>query len=217
MNKEKNNGYFTNSKMKITATEEKRTIEFEIPEEETKNVTAGLIKINHQKGLYDEFFTLNQQFLSYVLKLGLSGKDWEVFVWLMSVMDYGNKILVNQDTIMRNTGLSQSQVSRALSKFRKNRIIVENKLDTAKYELGFNYDLILNPQMAFKGKATKENIKEHKELINNKSPYYSIMNIDGDWDLVNAQTGEIFRTVKGTTATKSISYGENNTEAESNT
>lgn len=191
-----NRGYFTKSKGKITATETERKIEFEIPENEIENVTAGLIKINHQRGLYDEFFTLNQHFLSYVLKIGLSGKDWEVFIWLMSVMDYGNKILTNQNTIVNNTGLSQAQVSKALNKLRKNKIIVETKLDTAKYEIGFNYEL-LNPQLAFKGKANKTNIIEHKGLINQKTPYHKILNIEGDWDLVDNQTGEIIRTVKG--------------------
>lgn len=191
-----NNGYFSKSKTKIIATETERKIEFEIPENERENVTAGLIKINHQKGLYDEFFTLNQQFLSYVLTLDFTKKDWEIFIWLMSVMDYGNKILLNQDLIIKYTGISQSQVSKTLSKLRKHRIIIENKLDVGKYEVGFNYD-ILSPKMAFKGKATKENIKKHKNLMNETSPYHKIMNIYGDWDLVNSETGEIFRTIKG--------------------
>lgn len=193
-------GNFTKTKTKITATETTRKVEFEIPNHELDDTTAVLMKRNHQRGLYDDFFTLNQDFLSYVLTIGLSGKDWEVFVFFMSVMDYGNKILMNQETVMRNTGLSQSQVSRALTKLKKNKVILEKKLNTAKYEISFNYDII-NPQMAFKGKATKERVKEHKALIEQESPYFKQYNLDGDIDLINGD-GEVFKTIRSSDTEK---------------
>lgn len=199
--KVKKKGYYSNSKMKMTATETSRKVEFEIPAEEVENVTAGLIKIQHQKGLYDEFFTLNQQFLKYVLTIGLKGKDWDVFIWLTSKMDYGNKILVNQEFICeslnrtRSQKISQGQVSKALKKLRDNKVILETKYNTAKYEVGFNYDII-NPQMAFKGKATKKNVKEHKKLIGQETPYIKQYNINGDIDLIVPSTGEVFGNQK---------------------
>lgn len=196
---DKKKGFYSESKMKMVATETSRKIEFEIPKEEVENVTAGLIKITHQRGLYDEFFTLNQQFLKYVLTVGLKGKDWDVFIWLTSRMDYGNKILINQEYICKSLSASQKitqgQVSKALKKLRDNKIILETKYSRGKFEIGFNYD-IMNPQMAFKGKATKQSVKDHKALITQESAYIKQYNISGDIDLINPSTGEIFDTVE---------------------
>ncbi len=195
MNKKANSeGQFSRATTKITATETTRKVEFDIPNNEVENLKPMLIKKNHAKGLYDDFFTINQQFLSYVLSIGLSGKDWEVFIWFMSIMDYGNKILMNQETVVKNTGLSQSQVSRALTKLKNNKVILEKKLNVGKYEISFNYDII-NPQMGFKGKANKQNVEEHKALIHQETPYEKRYNIEGNIDLVNPKTGEVFQTV----------------------
>ncbi|MCK0201401.1 hypothetical protein [Ornithobacterium rhinotracheale] len=189
------NGHYSKSKITLTKTQETQKIEFDIPDNERENVTAGLIKVNHAKGLYDEFFTLNQQFLSYVLKCsGLKGREWEVFMWFMSVMDYGNRILVNQQILMRELSMTQAQVSKALKKLREKKIIIEKKENVAKYAVSFNYDL-LNPQLAFKGKLNKQNVQEHKKLIKMETPYISQYNLDGNIDLINSNTGQIIKTI----------------------
>lgn len=188
-------GHYSKSKVTVTETEKTRSVQLEIPQNEAKNVKAAILKINHSRGLYDDFFTLNQQFMLYVLSTGLKGREWEVFVWFLGHMDYGNKILINQEMIQSKLGLSQSQVSRALKKLRDNKIILETKYNTAKYEVSFNYD-ILNPTAGFKGKATLENIKEHKALVSQETPYQKHYNIQGGIDLINSGTGEVFHTIE---------------------
>ena len=61
------------------------------------------------------------------------------------------------------------------------------------YEI--NYDCI-NPQFAFKNKSTRENVIKHKALITQETPYIKQYNIDGDVDLINSSTGEVFDTQK---------------------
>jgi predicted transcriptional regulator len=196
MNKKGNiEGQFTKSKVVLTETETTRKVEMEIPKNEAENVQASLLKVNHARGLYEDFFTLNQQFMLYVLSIGLKGKEWEVFVWFLARMDYGNKILINQELIVNELNISQSQASKALRKLRENKIILETKYNVAKYEVSFNYD-VLNPVAAFKGKASKQNIANHKALIEQESPYQKHYNIEGNIDLINGITGEIFETIE---------------------
>ena len=47
MGKDRNGNYKSKSTMKVVATEVSRKVEFEIPENEQNEVTAGLIKNNH--------------------------------------------------------------------------------------------------------------------------------------------------------------------------
>lgn len=194
-NKANVEGQFTKSKMTLTETETTRKVEIEIPKNEAENVQAALLKKNHARGLYEDFFTLNQQFMLYVLSIGLRGKEWEVFVWFLARMDYGNKILINQEIIMKQLNLNQSQVSKALKKLRESKVILETKYNIAKYEVSFNYD-ILNPVAAFKGKASKENIENHKALVKQETPYQKHYNIDGNIDLINGITGQVFETIE---------------------
>lgn len=188
-------GHFTKSKMTMTETETTRKIEVDIPKNEAENVQAALLKINHARGLYQDFFTINQEFLIYILSIGLVGKEWEVFIFFLARMDYGNKITMNNQVLAEALGLSKSQVSRAVTKLEINKIILKKKLYTARYEISFNYD-ILNPQLGFKGKATKGNVKEHKELISQETPYEKRYNVEGNLDLVNGLTGEVFKTIE---------------------
>ena len=60
------------STIKLTQTETSKTVEFSIPNEEAENVTAGLLKNNHLRGLYSDYCILNQEFLGYIVSLKLS-------------------------------------------------------------------------------------------------------------------------------------------------
>lgn len=197
-------GHFSKSKMKVTATETERKVEIEIPENEAENVTAGLIKINHSRGLFNDFFTINQEFLMYVLSIGLSGKDWEVFVFLLARMEYGNKIMLNNQVLANAIGLSKGQVSKAMKKLEKSGVVLKKKIYTARYEISFNYDMI-NPNLGFKGKVNKKNIENHKELIKKENPYQKHYNIEGNIDLINTDTGVVFHTIH-----QSVSEKEDN-------
>ncbi len=185
----------TNSTIKLTQTETSKTVEFSIPNEEAENVTAGLLKTNHLRGLYSDYCILNQELLKYVVSSHLTAVQMKMIFLLMSEMDKENKVLLNNDLLIKRLKTTKMSVIESVKKLVFLKIIVRQKLDVSKYEYQINYD-ILNPQMAFKDKSTKENITKHKALMEQESPYIKQYNTDGNLDLINKNTGEIFDTIK---------------------
>jgi hypothetical protein len=185
----------TNSTIKLTQTETSKTVEFSIPNDEAENVTAGLLKNNHFKGLYSDYCILNQEFLKYIVSSHLTAVQMKMIFLIMAEMDKENKVLLNNDLFIKKLKTTKKSVIEAEKKLVALKVVVKQKLDVMKYEYQINYD-ILNPQFAFKNKGTKENIDKHKALINQETPYVKQYNIEGDIDLINIQNGEVFETQK---------------------
>lgn len=200
MGKNKKGDFSSKSSMKITATETSRKIEFEIPKEEQENVTAGLLKNNHLNGLYRDYCILNQEFLRYVLSCSnLTGTPLKILLFLISVMDKENKVLTDYKEIGSALKMNPKQADNGLRALIKAKIVIKRKgFDVfRRNEIALNYD-ILNPQLAFKNKSTKENVALHKALIVQETPYIKQYNTDGNIDLINSETGEIFITNRNT-------------------
>lgn len=195
MAKNRTGGFESKSTIKITATETERKLEFTIPEEEAENVTAGLLKNNHLRGMYDDYCILNQEFLKYIVSCNLTALQLKMVFFLMSGMDKENKILINNHWLIKELGGTEKTIITSTKKLEELKIIVRQKLGTSRYEYQIIYDMI-NPQMAFKNKSTKENVAKHKALMRQESPYYKQYTTDGDIDLINSATGEIFETQK---------------------
>jgi hypothetical protein len=192
----KNNGnYVSNSTVKITATETSRKLEFEIPNEEADNITAGVIKNNHLRGMYHHYCILNQEFLDYVVSCKLTAVQSRMLFFLMAGMDKENRVLLNNEILVKELKATEKSIIDATKRLESLRIIIRQKLGTGRYEYQIQNDM-LNPQMVFKNKASKENVKKHKALIRQESPYIKQYNTDGDIDLINQETGEIFKTQK---------------------
>jgi hypothetical protein len=185
----------TNSTIKLTQTETSKTVEFSIPNDESENITAGLLKNNHFKGLYSDYCILNQEFLKYIVSSHLTAVQMKMIFLIMSEMDKENKVLLNNDLFIKKLNSTKKSIIEAEKKLVSLKVIVKQNLDVQKYEYQINYD-ILNPQFAFKNKGTKENIEKHKVLITQETPYIKQYNIEGDIDLVNSNTGEVFDTQK---------------------
>lgn len=183
----------SNAKIRLKETEKSRSIEFEIPNEESQEITAGLIKNNHLRGLYSDYCILNQEFLKYVVSAKLTVTQLNMFILLLSEMDKENKILLNNATLMSKLRASEKTIIESIKALVKKRIIIKQKLGVGKYEIQINYD-ILNPLLAFKNKASKQNVLDHKKLIQQETPYIRQYNTSGGIDLVNPDTGEIFLT-----------------------
>lgn len=183
------------STIKLTQTETSKTVEFSIPNEEAENVTAGLLKNNHLRGLYSDYCILNQEFLGYIVSLKLKPAEYRILFYIMSKMDKENKVLLNNDLFIKKLEMTEMTVIQALKRLFEFKIILRQKIDVMKYEYELNYN-ILNPQFTFKNKGTKENIIKHKALINQETPYIKQYNTDGNIDLINNQNGEIFETIK---------------------
>lgn len=183
------------STVKLTQTEVSKTVEFSIPNEEAENVTAGLLKNNHLKGMYTDYCIVNQEFLRYILSLKLSGIPANILFFFLSQMDKENKILINNQILIKVLGVSEPSVIKALKKLEKEKVIIKVKYAMSKYQYEINYDCI-NPQFAFKNKSSRENVVKHKALMAQETPYIRQYNTDGNVDLINKDTGEVFDTIK---------------------
>lgn len=181
----------SNAKLSLEQTETTRKITIDIPNEETEKITAGIIKNNHLRGLYSDYCILNQEFLSYVLSCNLSQAQYKLFIYFISQMDRENKVLINNQLLINKFNLSEPTVISSLKKLVSKGIIIKQKLNVSNYEIQINYD-ILNPALAFKDKANKENVMKHKGLMSKTIPYIKQMNIYGGIDLINSETGEVF-------------------------
>ena len=183
------------STIKLTQTESSKTIEFSIPNEESENVTAGLLKTNHLRGLYSNYCILNQEFLKYISSLKLKPAEYRILILLMSEMDKENKILLNNTLIIRKLEMTEMTVIKAVQGLISYKIILRQKFGVSKYEYELNYD-ILNPQFAFKNKVNRENVAKHKALITQETPYIKQYNTEGNIDLIETKTNMIFETIK---------------------
>ena len=185
----------SNTKIKLTQTETSKTIEYDIPNEEAENVTAGLLKKNHLRGMYQNFCVLNQEFLKYITSLKLKPAEYRILFLVMSEMDKENKVLLNNDLFIKKLKMTEMTVIQAIKGLVNYKIILRQKLDVSRYEYELKYDCI-NPQFVFKDKTTLENISRHKALMSQETPYVKQYNTGGDIDLVNIHTGEVFDTIK---------------------
>ena len=104
------------STIKLTQTEVSKTLEFSIPNEEAENVTAGLLKNNHLKGMYTDYCIVNQEFLRYILSLKLSGIPANILFFFLSQMDKENKILINNQILIKALKTSEPSIIAGLKK-----------------------------------------------------------------------------------------------------
>jgi DNA-binding Lrp family transcriptional regulator len=198
-------GYKSNAKITLEQEETKKRVIFDIPPDEPDTI-AGLLKANNLWGLYADFCILNQEFMSYVVSCNLSKVQLNMVFFLMSEMDRDNKILINNEILVKRLGATEKTIIEAIKKLTEKKIILKQKLGVARYEIQVNYDMI-NPQLAFKNKATKENVKAHKNLIRQETPYIKQENLFGDIDLLHPDTGEVFYTYPNSNENKKHKLG----------
>ena len=148
-----------------------------------------------QGKIYDDFCILNQEFIKYVLSCDLTKNEYKVFMFLLSWMDQENKIIIDSEMIEHHLGINQTHVNKYIKKLQDYKIIYKRNLGYRKgQEVLLNFDII-SPHMAFKAKNNRENVNKHQQLMWQKeSPYIKQVNIKGEIDYVNPDTGEIFHT-----------------------
>jgi DNA-binding Lrp family transcriptional regulator len=195
--------YKTNATISLEQQETTRRVIIDIPKEEIGKVSPTILKNNYLRNLYADYCILNQEFLSYVVSCNLSKVQLSLLFFLMSEMDRENKILINNELLVKKLGATEKTIIEAIKKLTEKKIVIRQKLGVARYELQINYD-ILNPQLAFKNKATKENVKAHKALMAQETPYIKQQNIFGDIDLMHPNSGEVFYTIPNSEAHKHL-------------
>lgn len=159
---------------------------------------ALLLPKNHLKQgkMYDDFCILNQEFLKYIISLKLSVSEYRILMFLLSYMDKQNKIIIDAEMIEYHLGINATNVNKYIKKLEKHKIIYKRNLGYRKgAEVLLNFDVI-SPHMAFKNKGSFENVSEHKSLMRKDTPYIKQLNLNGDLDFINPDTGEVFHVVK---------------------
>jgi len=154
---------------------------------------------NHlrQGKIYDDFCVLNQEFLKYVLSCGLTGIEMKLFIFLLSYMDYDNKIIICPIIANRQLGISESNFNKYIKKLEGRNLILKRALGYKNgSEVMLNFDVI-SPYAAFRNKNNKNNVEAHQLAMRNiPAPYIKQTNINGMIDLINPETGEVFHESK---------------------
>lgn len=100
---------------------------------------------------------MSREFMAHIAKLGLTGEQHDVFLALLSQLDFENYIRINQEDIAKELGISRPQVSRSIKKLLEEDIICEG------HRAGLCKTYILNPNVGIKGKQKKNKMIDYAE------------------------------------------------------
>lgn len=183
------------AKYRFEETERKRVVELEDGEH------LNIKRNNPLKGLYEDYFIINQKFLKYVIARDLTGRQSKILFYLLSEMEHKNKIVTNGRIIGEALGITQNNILNDLKVLEIYGIIFRQKLGMYQTEIGLNYDLVehdmVNPLMGYKGSANSKYIQEHKEKIKGLTPYAEIEQLkEGKIDITDRATGEVLYSEK---------------------
>ena len=132
-------------------------------------------EIIHKKGLYERFFTLNQDFLLYVIECKLNGTQRRILDVLMAYMENDNIARITQSNISKITGIKTANVSNAIKILLEKEIIFNYEKKGQEKRYGVNY--YLNKNMGVKARQTdkeyldyhKAQMKKERVFLNEKS------------------------------------------------
>jgi predicted transcriptional regulator len=177
---------------------QKKGIEHRIylSDEESKEFDVPVVPRNHLKQgkLYDDFCILNQEFLRYIMSITLSKNEYRILMFLLSYMDKRNRIIIDAEMIEYHLKIGASNVNKHIKKLQDNKIIYKRNLGYNKgQEVLINFDVI-SPHMAFKDKNAFDNVSHHKDEMRKDIPFIKQMNLNGNLDYINPNTGEVFHT-----------------------
>lgn len=99
-----------------------------------------------------------QTALEWLAKQSLPQEQYRVMIYLMSQLDFENFLKITQNTIAKELGMKQANVSRALKGLMEKDVIITGP------KVGAAKTYRLNPRMAYKGKNPKPAIIEYDQL-----------------------------------------------------
>lgn len=126
--------------------------------------TGSLVWVQNRVKRKEPFVIVVQKDLYQISKLGLRGGVLSVLLYLISVLQYNNYILVNQSRVAEALGMSKSQVCGIF------KTLIEKGLITKKITRTLSGSYVLNPLVAWRG-SYDSLIKASKEV--NCQPEYT--------------------------------------------
>lgn len=158
-------------------------------------------RLNPLRGLYEDFFIINQKFLKYIVLKNLTGRQSKILFYLLSEMKQDNRIITNGRIIAEALNIQHTNVLKDIKILEDYKIIYRRKLGMWQTEIGINYDVIehdiVNPMLGYKGPANTEKIAAHKTKIDALTPFGISKNLkEGIRQYYDKETGEVFHTDK---------------------
>ena len=115
-------------------------------------------EINQKTRIYGGgWVAFYQKSLEHISKLGLTGEQLNVFLALMSKLDFENYIRISQMDLAKKLNIKQPQVSRAIRRLLEEDIICQGP------RAGLCKTYILNPNVGIKGKQKRNKLIDYKE------------------------------------------------------
>ena len=105
-----------------------------------------------EKKIAGSWVAMFQQGLAWIAKQNLTGEQWNVFAFLLSIVDFQNYIRISQKDIAEALGMKHQNVSRSIKKLEELDIIVEGP------RAGLHKTYMLNPNIGLKGKQKGQKV-----------------------------------------------------------
>lgn len=131
--------------------------------DDKRYIKAG--EIIHKRGLYQNFCTINQDFLLYIIECKITGTVRRVLDAMLAYMEKDNLANITAAGIAEITKITSSNVSRSIKELKEKKIIYQeniNQINRKEKRYKINYSI--NKNMAVKCRQTdKQYIEYHKK------------------------------------------------------
>lgn len=158
------------------------TRRFEQVDTSTGEVTGSFVAVVQPKrsnGFSSGWFAMSQEAIANLRVHGLTGRDYEVLMMLLSQLDYENLIQVNQTALAKEIGMRQPHVARTIKKLVSIGAIIEGP------KIGASKTYRLDPNLGWKGTA-----KNHHNALKERMRAAGMSLITRDQDTVDFINGK---------------------------
>ena len=121
----------------------------------------GFIPTKKVNGFKDGWVAMSQNAMQVILQMKcageISGRDLDVLLYLTTILDFENSILVSHQTIADNLNMNRPNASRSMKNLTEKGLIIEGPKN------GRSKSYSLNPTVGWKG--TAKNHVKHLKLV----------------------------------------------------
>ena len=115
-------------------------------------------KLYQKKKIYGgDWMAFYQESLANIAKMGLTGEQHDVFLSMLSKLDFENYIRISQVDLAKEWNIRQPQVARAI------KTLLEKDIISQGPRAGLCKTYILNPNVGIKGRQKKKKLIDYAE------------------------------------------------------